>query len=212
MIIQNQRRTASATATVRAPYDGAVVGSHPLGSAADLDAAVAANVAAAEPCRRMPAFERAACLRRLAEGVRERRDEFATLLAREAGKPITQAYLEIDRAVFVFHDGAEEATRIGGEVLPLDVLPAGVARLGLVRRFPLAPIAAITPFNFPVLLGAHKLAPAIACGASLTLKPPPQDPLSTELLGDLVAECGYPAGGINVVPCDLPVAQRLVAD
>lgn len=212
MIIQNQRRTGPATATIRAPYDGAVVGSHPLGSAADMDAAVAANVAAAEACRRMPAFERAACLRRIADGLRGRRDECATLLAKEAGKPITQAYLEIDRAIFVLLDGAEEATRIGGEVLPLDVLPAGAARLGLTRRFPLSPIAAITPFNFPVLLGAHKVAPAIACGASLTLKPPPQDPLSTELLGEVIADCGYPAGGINVVPCDLPVAQRLLAD
>jgi len=212
MIIQNQRRAGTATATVRAPYDGAAVGTHPLGSAADMDAAVAANVEAAEACRRMPAFERAACLRRIADGLRGRRDEVATLLAKEAGKPITQAYLEIDRAVFVFQDGAEEATRIGGEVLPLDVLPAGAARLGLTRRFPLSPIAAITPFNFPVLLGAHKVAPAIACGASLTLKPPPQDPLSTDLLGEVIAECGYPAGGINVVPCDLPIAQRLIAD
>jgi glyceraldehyde-3-phosphate dehydrogenase (NADP+) len=212
MIIQNQRRSGAATATVRAPYDGAVVGTHPLGSAADMDAAVAGNVEAAEACRRMPAFERAACLRRIADGLRGRRDEFATLLAREAGKPITQAYLEIDRAIFVLLDGAEEATRIGGEVLPLDVLPAGAARLGLTRRFPLSPVAAITPFNFPVLLGAHKVAPAVACGASLTLKPPPQDPLSTELLGELIADCGYPAGGINIVPCDLPVAQLLIAD
>jgi acyl-CoA reductase-like NAD-dependent aldehyde dehydrogenase len=212
MIIQNQRRTGAATATIRAPFDGAVVGSHPLGSAADMDEAIAANVAAGDACRRMPAFERADCLRRIADGLRGRRAEFATLLAEEAGKPVTQAYLEIDRAVFVFLDGAEEATRIGGEVLPLDVLAAGVGRVGLTRRFPLSPIAAITPFNFPVMLGAHKVAPAIACGASLTLKPPPQDPLSTELLGDLIAESGYPAGGINVVPCDLPVAQGLVAD
>lgn len=212
MIIRNEQRTSPETAAIRAPWDGAEVGRHPLGSAADMDAAVAANVAAAEPCRRMSAFERAACLRRVADALRARREEFAVLLAKEAGKPVTQAYLEIDRAVFVFGDGAEEATRIGGEILPLDVLPAGVGRLGLTRRFPLSPIAAITPFNFPMLLAAHKVAPAIACGASLTLKPPPQDPLTTELLGDLVARSGYPAGGINVVPCDLAVAQRLVAD
>jgi len=188
------------------------VGTHSLGSAADMDAAVAANVEAAEACRRMPAFERATCLRRVGEGLTARRDEFATTLAREAGKPINQARLEIDRAVFVFLDGAEEATRIGGEVLPLDVVPAGIARIGLTRRFPLSPIAAITPFNFPVLLAAHKIAPAVACGASLTLKPPPQDPLTTEMLGEVVAASGYPAGGVNVVPCDLPVAQQLVRD
>jgi len=212
MIIQNEHRAGSALATIRAPFDGAVVGTHPLGSAADMDAAVAANVEAAEVCRRMPAFERAACLRRVADALAARGEDVATVLAREAGKPITQARIELDRAIAVFRDGAEEATRIGGEVLPLDVVPAGIGRLGLTRRFPLSPVAAITPFNFPVLLAAHKVAPAMACGASLTLKPPPQDPLSTEMLGDVLAECGYPSGGVNVVPCDLPVAQQLVGD
>jgi len=212
MIIANQRRGGAATATIRAPYDGAEVGIHPLASPAEMDEAVGASQAAAETCRRMPAYERAACLRRTADGLEARRDEFARLLAREAGKPISQARVELERAAFVFRDGAEEATRIGGEVLPLDVLPTGRGRVGLTRRFPLSPIAAITPFNFPVLLAAHKLAPAMACGASVTLKPPPQDPLSTLMLGELVAGSGYPAGGVNIVPCDLPVAQRLVAD
>jgi len=212
MIIANERRSSAASATVRAPWDGAEVGIHPLGSAEDMDAAVAANVAAADACRRMPAYERAACLRRIADGLEAQKDAFAGLMAREAGKPVTQAKLEIDRAVFVLRDGAEEATRIEGEVLPLDVAASGAGRLGLVRRFPLSPIAAITPFNFPVLLAAHKIAPAIACGATMTLKPPPQDPLTTLKLGELVAASGYPAGGINVVPCELPVAERLVRD
>lgn len=212
MIIANERRVAAATATIRAPYDGAEVGIHPLAGAADMDAAIAANLAAAEVCRKMPAYERAACLRRIADGLESRRPAFAELLAREAGKPVTQAGLELDRAIFVFRDAAEEATRIGGEVMPLDVLPAGTGRLGLTRRVPLSPIAAITPFNFPVLLAAHKIAPAMACGAALTLKPPPQDPLTTLMLGELVAACGYPPGGINIVPCDLPIAERLVRD
>ena len=212
MIILNERRSAAKSATIRAPWDGAEVGIHPLASAEDMDAAVQANVAAAEACRHMPAFERAGCLARVGDALAARAGEFAELLSREAGKPITQAKLELERAVFVFRDGAEEATRIEGELMPLDVLPAGRARIGLVRRVPLSPVAAITPFNFPVLLAAHKIAPAMACGATLTLKPPPQDPLSTLKLAELVAASGYPAGGINVVPCDLPVAQRLVAD
>jgi len=212
VIIANEHRAAAATATVRAPYDGADVGTHPLAAPSDMDAAVAANVAAADACRRLPAYERAACLRRVADGLDAERSAFATLVAREAGKPITQARIEIDRAVFVFRDGAEEATRIGGEVLPLDVLPAGRGRLGFTRRWPLSPIAAITPFNFPVLLAAHKIAPAMACGAALTLKPPPQDPLAALRLGELVAASGYPSGGVNVVPCVLDVARRLVAD
>jgi len=212
MIIANERRTAAASATIRAPWDGAEVGIHALGSAEDMDAAVAANVAAADACRRMPAYERATCLRRIADGLEQQRDSFAELMAREAGKPVAQAKLEIDRGIFVLRDGAEEATRIEGEILPLDVMAHGAGRIGLVRRFPRSPIAAITPFNFPVLLAAHKIAPAIACGATLTLKPPPQDPLTTLKLGELVAASGYPAGGVNVVPCELPVAERLVRD
>jgi glyceraldehyde-3-phosphate dehydrogenase (NADP+) len=97
-------------------------------------------------------------------------------------------------------------------VLPLDVLPSGIGRLGLTRRVPLSPIAAITPFNFPVLLAAHKIAPAIACGASMTLKPPPQDPLTTIRLGAIIAGAGYPPGGMNIMPCELGVAERLVKD
>jgi len=212
MMIANQRPTTGTTASIRAPWDGAEVGTHPLASAADMSAAIAANVAAVEACRRLPAYERAACLRRIADGLESRSDELAALLAREAGKPITQASFEIERAIFVFRDGAEEATRIGGEVLPLDVLPATRGRIGLTRRWPLSPIAAITPFNFPVLLAAHKIAPAMACGATVTLKPPPQDPLSSLRLGDLIAACGYPAGGVNIVPCELEIAQHLVGD
>lgn len=212
MIILNERRTSTESATIRAPFDDAVVGTVPLGSAADMDAAVATNVEAAEPCRRMPAFQRAACLRRIADALAARREDVSETLAREAGKPITQARLELDRAIAVFHDGVEEATRIGGEVMPLDVVPAGIGRLGITRRFPLSPIAAVTPFNFPVLLAAHKVAPAIACGASLTLKPPPQDPLSSQMLGEVLADSGYPPGGVNVVACALPVAQQLVRD
>ncbi len=211
MIIGNERR-GGAPATIRSPYDGSEVGVHALASPDDMDAAVASNVAAAETCRRLPAYERAACLRRIADALQARQDEVAGLLAREAGKPIALARLEVERALFVFRDAAEEATRIGGEILPLDVLPAGRNHLGLTRRWPLSPVAAITPFNFPVLLAAHKIAPAVACGATITLKPPPQDPLSPLLLGEIVAASGYPAGGVNVVPCELDVARRLVRD
>ena len=212
MMILNETRRGTRTATIRSPWDGAEVGIHPLAGAEDMDAAIGASVAAAEACRTMPAFERAACLRKIADGLTSRMAEFAELLSREAGKPLSQARLEIERGAFVFRDAAEEATRFGGEILPLDVLAAGKGRIGLTRRFPLSPIGAITPFNFPVLLAAHKIAPAMACGASLTLKPPPQDPLTTLKLGELVAASGYPAGGINIVPCDLAVAERLVKD
>jgi len=197
---------------ISAPYDNSEVGVVTLASPAEVRAALDANVAAARACRTMPAYERAAALRKVADGLVAERSDLARTLALEAGKPIAQARLELDRAVFVFRDAAEEATRISGEVLPADVVAAGAGRIGLTRRFPLSPIAAITPFNFPVLLAAHKIAPAMACGATLTLKPPPQDPLTTLRLAELVKASGYPAGGINVVPCHVEVAQILIED
>jgi len=160
----------------------------------------------------MPAYARAAALRKVADGLEAARAEFARTLALEAGKPIAQAKTEIDRAIVVFRDGAEEATRIDGAVLPADVVPAGTGRIAITRRFPLSPIAGITPFNFPVLLAAHKIAPAMACGATITLKPPPQDPLTTLRLGELIKSSGYPAGAVNIVPCHVEVAQILIED
>lgn len=200
------------TAVIRAPHDGSEVGVVSLAGPEEVRGALDANVAAARACRTMPAYERAAALRKVADGLVAERSDLARTLALEAGKPIAQARVELDRAVAVFRDAAEEATRISGEVLPADVVAAGAGRIALTRRFPLSPIAAITPFNFPVLLAAHKTAPAMACGASLTLKPPPQDPLTTLRLAELVKASGYPAGGINVVPCHVEVAQILIED
>ncbi len=200
------------SAVIRAPHDGSEVGVVELAGPAEVRAALDANVAAADACRALPAFDRAAILRRVADGLAAARAELARTLALEAGKPITQARVELDRSVFVFRDAAEEATRIGGEVLPTDALPVGAGRLAITRRFPLSPIVGITPFNFPVLLAAHKIAPAMACGAAITLKPPPQDPLTTLRLAEIIGASGYPAGGVNVVPCHVEVAQLLIED
>lgn len=197
---------------IRSPQDGAEVGVVPLAGPEEVRAALDANAAAGRACRDLPAHRRAAALRAVADGIDARRTELARTLALEAGKPITQARAELDRAAFVFRDAAEEATRIGGAVLPADAAPMGTGRLALTRRFPLSPIVGITPFNFPVLLAAHKLAPAMACGAAITLKPPPQDPLTTLALYELVRESGYPDGGVRVVPCHVEVAQILIED
>lgn len=178
----------------------------------EVRASLDANVATARASREMPAYARAAALRKVADGLEAARNDFAHTLALEAGKPISQARVELDRAIFVFRDAAEEATRIGGEVLPADVVPAGAGRIAITRRFPLSPIVGITPFNFPVLLAAHKIAPAMACGATITLKPPPQDPLTTLRLAELVKSSGYPDGAVNVVPCSVEVAQILIED
>ena len=211
MTTQQQQRERE-TAVIRSPQDGSEVGVAALAGPEEVRAAIDANLRAARACRDMPAFTRAAVLRKVADGLDAARADFARTLALEAGKPIAQARVELDRAIFVFRDAAEEATRIGGEVLPADVFPAGTGRIALTRRFPLSPIAAITPFNFPVLLAAHKIAPAMACGATITLKPPPQDPLTTLRLGEIIKTSGYPDGAVNIVPCHVEVAQVLIED
>ena len=210
--MKRTQSVARETAVVRAPHDGSEVGVYPLAGPEEVRAALDDNVRTARACREMPAYERAAALRRVADALVAEQESLARTLALEAGKPINQARTEVDRAISVFRDGAEEATRLDGELLPADAVPMGAGRIALARRFPLAPIAAITPFNFPLLLAAHKLAPAMACGASITLKPPPQDPLTTLRLGEIVAASGYPEGGVRIAPCHVEVAQILIED
>ena len=202
----------SARWEIRSPWSGDVVGTACVGSADDVRAAIDAAHHAAPEARRMPAHARAAVLGRIRAGIEARRDELSRLLALEAGKPITAARAEVTRMLATFQDGIDESKRMEGTLLPLDAVPAGTGRTGLVRRFPLAPIAAITPFNFPLNLAAHKLAPAIACGATIVLKPPPQDPLTSLVLAEIIAGAGYPAGGISIVPCEVEDAAPLIDD
>jgi acyl-CoA reductase-like NAD-dependent aldehyde dehydrogenase len=197
---------------IRAPYDGEVVGTVVYGTRKHAEAAVAAAVKAFETTRRLPAYERQRVLRFVAEALVARKDEFTTLLAREAGKPLKQARGEVERAIATFSIAAEESTRINGEVLPLDTAPAATGRWGIVKRFPLGPISAITPFNFPLNLVAHKLAPAIACGCTVVLKPPPQDPLSALMLAELVQQAGWPDGALNVLNLSNEDAAPLITD
>jgi acyl-CoA reductase-like NAD-dependent aldehyde dehydrogenase len=197
---------------VIAPHDGSVIATTFRATPAHLEAAIAAAVRAFEVTRRMPAHERQRILREIAEGIAARREEFARTLALEAAKPIQSARLEVDRAIFTFQVAAEECTRIGGEWLPLDWQAAAAGRWGIVRRFPVGPIAAITPFNFPLNLVAHKWAPAIAAGCTVVHKPGPQTPLSALLLAEVVAAAGWPAGALNVLPLSNEDAGALVAD
>ncbi len=175
------------------------------------EAAVAA-VAAFEVTRRLPAYERAATLRNISAGIRTRREELGRLIALEAGKPIRDALVEVDRATLTFRLGAEEAERIGGEVMPLDLMASSRGRVGITRRYPAGPVAAISPFNFPLNLAAHKLAPAIAAGCSIVLKPPSKDPLTMLTVAEIVEEAGAPAGSVSVLPMSRQLGDRLVAD
>jgi len=130
----------------------------------------------------------------------------------EAGKPITDARREVARAVQTFTIAAEEAKRIPGEVIPLDWTPGMDSHVGILRRVPIGPVLGITPFNFPLNLVAHKVAPALAAGNPIVIKPAPQTPMTALLLAEVALEAGVPPGGLNVLPCDNQVAERLVVD
>jgi glyceraldehyde-3-phosphate dehydrogenase (NADP+) len=212
LLVAGDLRTTDSGWDIRSPWSGDVVGRASVGGPAEVAAAIDSAVCAAPAAAALPSHARAAVLDRIAESLAERKEELARLLAAEAGKPLAAARTELDRTTFVFRQGSEEAKRIRGEVLPLDLMPHGEKRWGLTRRFPLAPIAAITPFNFPLLLAAHKLAPAIACGATMVLKPPPQDPLSTLVLAEIVHAAGYPSGALSIIPCTNDDAAPLLDD
>jgi acyl-CoA reductase-like NAD-dependent aldehyde dehydrogenase len=181
-------------------------------TAAHVQAAIAAATRAFEITRTMGGYERQRILRGVGQGLETRREELARTLALEAGKPIKAARVEVDRARFTFAVAAEEALRVGGEYLPLDWQASAAGRWGIVRRFAIGPIAAITPFNFPINLVAHKLAPAMAAGCTIILKPAPQTPLTALRLAQIIEEAGWPAGALHVLPLANEDAAEIVAD
>jgi acyl-CoA reductase-like NAD-dependent aldehyde dehydrogenase len=182
---------------VRSPYDGAVVGRVPSAGADLARAAVeAAERAMRDP---LPAHERAAILDRVAAALAERQDEVARTISAEAGKPMKAARVEATRAVSTYTMAAVEARKLAGDVVPMDASPAGVGKLAFTLRVPIGVIGAISPFNFPLNLVAHKIAPALAAGCAVVLKPASQTPLSALLLAELESEAGLPAGWLNVV-------------
>src|SRR6202163_780547 len=197
---------------VRAPYDGALIAHVYQGRREHADAAIAAAVKAFGTTRRLPAFERQRVLRQIATGIHDRKEEFSRTIALEAGKPIKSARTEVDRAVFIFNIAAEETVRGYGEYLPLDWQQSTAGRWGIVKRFPLGPVTGITPFNFPLNLVAHKVAPALAAGNPILLRPASQTPCSSLSLGRIVLEAGWPESAIAVLPCSTETARPLVED
>jgi len=197
---------------VRAPADQSIIARVVQPERKHVEAAIAASVKAFEVTRKLGAYERQRVLRTVADGIAARREESARTLALEAGKPIKTARVEVDRAILTFSVAAEESTRIYGEWLPLDIQAATAGRWAIVRRFPIGPIATITPFNFPLNLVAHKWAPAIAAGCTVVHKPAPQTPLCSLLLAELVEQAGWPAGGLNVLPVAVADAEPMVTD
>jgi len=211
MLIGGEWRAASATYEVRDPYRGTLVALAPASSARDLDDALQAAVNAKAKAAATPAYERAALLRRAGTLLVERADRIAEIMTRETGKPIKDAKAEIVRSQDTLSLSAEEAVRIEGEHVPLDATAMGAGKLCFLLRFPVGVVAGITPFNAPVNLACHKIAPAIAAGNTLVLKAPPQSPGVIHELAQLFVEAGTPAGLLNVVYGDA-VGPALVRD
>lgn len=194
---------------VRSPFDDSIVGTVAVGTAAHLDAAVAAATACHESGV-LPAHERARILDATADALATRTEEFARHISAESAKPITTARIEATRAVDTFRTAAAVARTITGEVVPLGATLPGRGHLGFTMRLPIGVVAAITPFNFPLNLVAHKVAPAIAAGCPVVLKPASATPLTALALAEVVETCGLPPGWLNVVTCDGATADHLV--
>ncbi len=211
-LIGGQWRRSASTAKVINPFTGETIAEICRAGPTEAAAAVQAAVTATVAMRELPAHARAEALLKIAAALRARQEDVAQTITAEAGKPITDSRREVARAVQTFSVAAEEAKRIPGEVVPMDWTPGTESYLGIVRRFPIGPILGITPFNFPLNLVAHKVAPALAAGNPIVIKPAPQTPLTALLLGEIVLDSGLPAGALSVVPCDNAVAERLVVD
>ena len=195
------------------PYSGDVLAEIPMANEADVDSAIEAAYRAKRVMRKLPAHERASILERFVQKLSERADEAAEIIALEAAKPIVTAKGEVARTVATYKFAAEEAKRIQGETIPFDAAAGGEGRVGYTVREPLGVIGAITPFNFPMNLVAHKVGPAIAAGNTIVLKPASQTPLSAYFIAELFEEVGLPKGALNVITgSGKTVGDRIVMD
>ena len=197
---------------IRSPFHNEVVGRVHKADPEGVERAIVAGEKARGAMAALSAHDRREINRNIASGIAARKEEFAEVLSDEAGKPIGQARGEVDRGIQTFEFAAEESWRLAGESIHLDAVPTGKGRFGIVRRFPVGLVAAVAPFNFPLNLVAHKLAPAFATGCPVVLKPASQTPMTALLLGEVCHAAGLPAGGLNVVPCSRDAADAFTVD
>jgi len=193
-------------------YTGEVATRVALADAAAIDRAIGKAVEATEPLRRMAAFQRQAVLEHCIARFRERAEELALFLCIEAGKPIKDSRGEVGRLIDTFKIAAELAVNINGEVLPLDRSPRAKGYTGMLKRVPIGPCSFISPFNFPLNLAAHKIAPALAVGCPFVLKPSSLTPLGALIIGEVLAETDLPEGAFSILPCNVADANALTAD
>lgn len=210
--IAGEWHTTAEKLEVLSPYRGELVGVTSYANEEDLERAIVAAVSAFETTRHLAAYERAEFLSRMRDGLVQRQEELARLITLESGKTISESRREVERAVFTLGVAAEEAKRFTGEVIPLDLMAASKGRIGIIQRFPIGPIVAITPFNFPLNLALHKIAPAIAVGNPVIIKPPLKTPLTMLLMTEIIDQADLPAGAFSIMNLDYELAGRLVAD
>jgi acyl-CoA reductase-like NAD-dependent aldehyde dehydrogenase len=212
LIIGGEKTKTQETRSVRFPYSGEIYAEVCQAGSTELERAVEAACHGFEATRHLSSGRRAAILHRLADRIHERSEELAEVLIMEGGKTRRFAATEVSRAELTVRTSAEEAKRVYGEIIPLDWSDETEGRTGFLQRFPLGPILGIIPFNFPLNLACHKLAPAIAAGNSVILKPASATPVSGLLLGEMAVDAGVPPEAVSVVPCPGIRAEQLVRD
>lgn len=210
--VAGEWRSGDGTLDVHSPYDGSVVATLGVPTDQDVEDAVVAAVETFKESRHLPTYARAEGLMHISRRIAERVDELAELVAREGGKPLKWSKVEVTRGISTFRWAAEEARRFGGEFVPLDTEQSLGSRAGIVRRFAYGPVLGISPFNFPVNLVAHKVAPALAVGAPIVVKPAGVTPLGALALAELFDETDLPKGMFSVLPVSSDRAQGLVED
>ncbi len=208
----NQAVAANTDLAVIDKYTGNVATHVAMADVGAIDQAIAGTVAATEPMRRMPPYERQAVLNHCVARFTERFDELATSLCIEAGKPIKDSRGEVTRLIDTFRIAAEESVRIGGEIMNLEITPRARGYFGMHRRVPIGPCSFISPFNFPLNLAAHKVAPAIAAGCPFVLKPASRTPIGALIIGEVLAETALPPGAFSILPCHRDGADLFTTD
>ncbi len=201
--------TASAE-PVTNPYSGEILATVCQAESHHVNEVLESLKRSAREMAALPAHVIKTGLTKMAEGIAARHEEFARTICEEAGKPLTDARREVDRGIQTFRLSAEESTRIAGEMIPMDLTPGGEAYTASVKPFPIGPVLGITPFNFPLNLVAHKLAPCLAAGNPFVLKPAPQTPLTSLLLGEVFLSTDLPPTALNILPCSNALAEQMV--
>jgi acyl-CoA reductase-like NAD-dependent aldehyde dehydrogenase len=212
LLINGQWKESPHVREIKSPYDHSVVGKVHFAASNQVEEALAAADNAFGKTRQLSSLDRALILEKISVEIKERKEELARSITLQSGKVIRDARAEVDRAAMTFDIASEEAKRMGGELIPLDLSAATAKRWGLVRRFPIGVVTAITPFNFPLNLVAHKVAPALAAGNTIVLRPASQVPITSILLGEIIQETDYPHGGFNVLPAGYKESEILLTD